>query len=251
MPILNDSSMEQHALGGTGFGFSAKRIGDLGATEYTLVTLAVDATGSVQGFQDKIEAAIKASVLGCRKSPRADNLMLRVVTFNTSIGVHEIHGFKPLAECDIDNYTGCVRPGGATNLFDAAYSAAGSTNQYGRDLTKQDFACNGVFIVITDGDDNASKTTPTMLKDEITKGVTGESLESCVSILVGVNVSDPGMSARLNDFRTAVGFTQYVEVDGATEGKMAKLANFVSRSVSSQSQALGSGGPSKAINLTF
>lgn len=45
------------------------------------------------------------------------------------------------------------------------------------------------------------------------------------------------------------GFTQYVEVDNATDAKLAKLADFVSRSVSSQSQALGSGGPSKA--LTF
>ena len=249
MPIMDDSGMEQHNLGGTGFGFSAKRIGDLGATEYTLVTVAVDATGSVHGFQDKIENCIKAIVLACRKSPRADNLMLRLVTFNTGIGVNEIHGFKPLAECNTDAYTGTVRPGGATNLYDAAYSAAGSINQYGRDLTKQDFACNGIFIVITDGDDNASKTTPTMLKEEVSKGVTGEALESCVSILVGVNVSDPGMSRRLKDFHTDAGFTQYIEVDNATDAKIAKLADFVSWLVSSQSQALGSGGPSKA--LTF
>lgn len=251
MPIMDDSGMEQHALGGTGFGFSAKRIGDLGATEYTLVTVAADATGSVHGFQDKIENAIKAVVLACRKSPRADNLMLRLVTFNTSIGVHEVHGFKPLAECNTDAYTGSVQPGGATNLYDAAFSAAGSINQYGRDLTKQDFACNGIFIVITDGEDNASKTTPAMLKDEIAKGVQGESLESVVSILVGVNVASASMSRLLQAFQVDAGFTQYVEVDNATDAKLAKLADFVSRSVSSQSQALGSGGPSKALNLTF
>jgi hypothetical protein len=249
MPLFNDTNMEAHAIGGTGFGFSAKRIGDLGATEYTLVTLAVDATGSVSGWQDKIENAVKAVVKACRKSPRADNLLLRFVTFNTHVGVQEVHGFKPLAECDVDKYTGTVIPGGATNLYDAGYSSAGALNQYGKNLTSQDFAANGIFVVITDGDDNASKTTPAMLKDEITKGVTGESLESVVSILVGVNVTDPHMSQRLKDFQTGVGFTQYIEVDSATDGKIAKLADFVSRSVSSQSQALGSGGPSKA--LTF
>lgn len=249
MPIMNDAGMEQHALGGTGFGFSAKRIGDLGATEYTLVTIAADATGSVHGFQDKIENAIKAVVLACRKSPRADNLMLRLVTFNTSIGVHEVHGFKPLTDCNTDAYTGTVQPGGATNLYDAAYSAAGSINQYGKSLTAQDFACNGIFVVITDGEDNASKTTPTMLKDEVAKGVTGEALESCVSILVGVNVQSPTVSRLLKDFQANAGFTQYIEVDNATDAKIAKLADFVSRSVSSQSQALGSGGPSQA--LTF
>ena len=88
-----------------------------------------------------------------------------------------------------------------------------------------------------------------MLKDEIAKGVTGESLESVVSILVGVNVASPSMSRLLQAFQVDAGFTQYVEVDNATDAKLAKLADFVSRSVSSQSQALGSGGPSKA--LTF
>ena len=249
MPIMDNSGMEDHQIGGTAFGFSAKRIGDLGATEYTLVSIAVDATGSVGGFEDKIEQAIKAVVSACRKSPRADNLMLRVVTFNSSIGINEVHGFKPLAECAPDNYTGTVIPGGATNLYDAAYSAAGAINQYGSDLTKQEFATNGIFVVITDGDDNASRVSPTMLKDEIRRGVSGECLESVVSILVGVNVTDTHMGARLKSFQTEAGFTQYIEVDNATDGKIARLADFVSRSVSSQSQALGTGGPSKA--LTF
>jgi len=249
MPLFNDANMETHNIGGTGFGFSAKRIGDLGASEYTLVSLAVDATGSVTGWQGKIEDCIKAVVKACRKSPRADNLLLRLVTFNTSEGVREVHGFKPLADCDVDKYTDTVHPAAATNLYDASFSCAGALNQYGKDLTSQDFAANGIFVVITDGDDNASKTTPTMLKVEVTKGVTGENLESTVSILVGVNVTDPHMSQRLKTFQTEAGFTQYVEIDNASDAKLAKLADFVSRSVSSQSQALGSGGPSKA--LTF
>ena len=249
MPLMTDNDMEVHALGGTGFGFSAKRISDLGAPEYTLVTIAADATGSVSGWETKIEDAIKAVVLACRKSPRADNLMLRLTTFNSSLGVHEVHGFKPLSECDTAKYSGCISPGGMTNLYDAAFSCAGAINQYGRDLTSQDFAANGIFIVITDGDDNASRTTPTMLKDEVAKGVSGENLESVVSILVGVNVSDARMNDRLNQFQSDAGFTQYVKIEDATDAKLAKLADFVSRSVSSQSQSLGSGGPSKA--LTF
>jgi hypothetical protein len=251
MPIMDNSGMETHNIGGSGFGFSAKRIGILaqkGTCEYTLVTLAVDATGSVQGWQDKEEKCIKEVVKACRKSPRADNLLLRVITFNSG-GIYETHGFKPLMECDPDKYTGTVVPGGMTNLYDAAYSSAGAMNQYGKDLSSTDFSVNGIFIVITDGDDNASKTTPTMLKDEIAKGVSGESLESVVSILVGVNVQEPRMSARLQAFQADAGFTQYVEVENATDGKIAKLADFVSRSVSSQSQALGSGGPSKTLSF--
>jgi len=238
--------MEQHHIGGSSFGFSAKRVQDLGATEYTLVVIAADATGSVHGFQDKIEDVVKAVVKSCRYSPRADNLMLRFVTFNSN-AISEVHGFKPLSECNTDAYTGTVQPAGCTNLYDAAYSCAGSLNQYGKDLTAQDFGANGIFIVITDGDDNTSKTTPTMLRTEIAKGVTGEHLESTVSILVGVNVSGQ-MSVRLQEFQTEAGFTQYVEIDNANEKKLAKLADFVSRSISAQSTALNSG---TSQTLTF
>ena len=42
-----------------------------------------------------------------------------------------------------------------------------------------------------------------------------------------------------------------MDIGDATPGKLAKLANFVSESVSSQSQALGSGAPSETLNLTI
>ena len=249
MPVFNDASMENHTIGGSNFGFSAKRVADLGASEYTLVVIAADATGSVYGFKNKIEEAVKAVVQSCRYSPRADNLMLRFITFNSSTGVKEVHGFKPLSECNLDSYTGTVEPRGNTNLFDACYSAAGSLNQYGKELTEQDFGANGLFVVITDGDDNASRTTPRMLREEIMKGVTGESLESTVSILVGVNVQDARMANALQNFKAEAGFTQYLEIDNATDKTFAKLADFVSKSISAASQALGTGGPSQA--LTF
>jgi uncharacterized protein YegL len=241
--------MEAHQIGGTSFGFSAKRIADLGASEYTLVVIAADSTGSVSGFSSEIEKAIKAIVRSCRVSPRADNLMLRVVTFNSSVGVKEVHGFKPLADCNEDAYTSSIDPTGGTNLFDAAFSSAGSLNEYGKSLSEQDFGVNGIFVVLTDGDDNRSTTTANMLREEIAKGTAGESLESVVSILVGVNVGDRRMAQALNTFKTDAGFTQYVELADATENRLAKLANFVSKSISAASQALGTGGPSQT--LTF
>lgn len=248
MPILSDN-MDNHQIGGTNFGFSAKRVSDLGASEYTLVVIAADATGSVSPFKNEIEKVIKAVVKSCRYSPRADNLMLRFITFNSHVGVKEVHGFKPLSECNEDNYTNSVEPMGMTNLHDAAFSAAGSLNEYGKELSKQDFGVNGIFIVITDGDDNASKITPNMLKHELGMGVTGEHLESTVSILVGVNVQDPTMGQKLAVLQSDAGFTQYVKIDDASEKKLARLADFVSKSISATSQALGTGGPSQA--LTF
>ena len=53
----------------------------------------------------------------------------------------------------------------------------------------------------------------------------------------------------IEDFHKAAGFTQYVELGSADEKTLAKLADFVSQSISAQSQSLGTGGPSQS--LTF
>ena len=71
-----------------------------------------------------------------------------------------------------------------------------------------------------------------------------------MSVLIGVNVTNPTLAAYLSSFKTDAGFTQYIELDNATAGKLAKLAEFVSKSISAQSQALGTGGPSKQLSLT-
>ena len=246
MPIFDDD-MTTSAIGGSGYGFSAKRIDQLGASEYTLVGLVVDRSGSVGGFQRDMEACVKDVVKACLLSPRADNLMLRLTVFDNV--VEEFHGFRPLSECDEGKYTDCVVPRGATALYDATYNAVEAVVRYGKDLVANQYSANGIVIVVTDGDDNSSKMTPTAIQDAVTKACKGESLESLVTILVGVNVTDPHMSQRLRTFHQDVGFTQYIELKDASAKTLAKLAAFISKSVSAQSQSLGSGGASRP--LTF
>lgn len=248
MPILNSQNMDAHGADGSGYGFSATRVEDLGASEYTLVGIATDVSGSVTGFRKEIEACVKTVVKACRHSPRADNLMLRLVTFEMRL--RELHGFKPLSNCNPDDYDGAIIIGGTTALFDAAVNVVESVTRYGKDLVDQDFEVNGIVFVITDGDDNASKTTVNSLKDALDRAVRSESLESLVSILVGVNTdASTGLNQYLDNIAKTAGFTQYVSIDKADEKTLAKLADFVSRSISSQSQALGTGGPSQS--LTF
>ena len=54
----------------------------------------------------------------------------------------------------------------------------------------------------------------------------------------------------LDGFATEAGM-KYLSAGDATNGKLAKLAEFVSQSVSSQSQSLGTGGPSQTIAATI
>ena len=248
MPRLDDS-MQNHKIGGS-FTFSGARIDKLGATEYTLVSIAVDETGSVLGFSDQLREMLIAAVESCKKSPRSDNLLVRVITFGTQYknGVNEIHGFKPLGEIDTVAYP-IIDPGGSTPLYDACYSAIGSQNVYGKKLVDQDFSCNGIAFIITDGGENASVATAQMVADEARKSVSGEILESMISVLIGINGSS--YSQWLSQFQKDAGLTQYIDAGDATPRKLAKLAAFVSKSVSSQSQALGTGGPSQNISATI
>lgn len=248
--INSDASMETHQVGGSKFTFQGARIDSLGATEYTLVTVAVDVTGSTAPFSKELREALIVAVKACKKSPRSDNLLVRVTLFSDRLkgGVEEVHGFKPLADINPDDYQEFY-PGGGTPLFDAAYSAVGATLAYGKQLTVNDFGVNGIVFVITDGDDNASIATPKMVREEVEKAVAGEHIESLVTVLIGINAG--GCRALLTRFQQEAGITQYVDAGDATTGKLAKLAAFVSQSVSSQSQALGTGGPSKNIAATF
>jgi uncharacterized protein YegL len=250
MPRLMDINMEVAKIGGgQGFQFSATRIDRLGATEYTLVTIAVDVTGSTSDFAAELRKCLITSVDSCKKSPRANNLLLRVILFSTSLqdGVEEIHGFKPLSEINPDDYPQ-FQPHGLTPLFDAAFSAIGATNAYAKKLMAQDFLANGIVFLITDGDDNNSSSTIKMVKKEMERGAKSEEIESLIGILVGINAKE--YEIQLQKFATEAAL-QYIDAGDATKGKLAKLAQFVSQSTSSQSQALGTGGPSQAIQPTI
>lgn len=247
MPIFNDANMDAHNIAGSHYGFSAKRIDDLGASEYTLALIVVDASGSVTNFRSQIESAIREVVRSCRKSPRADNMMLRLIIFDDT--VTEIHGFKPLSDCNENDYKGCLAIGGMTALYDATYNGVRSASQYGAALSQQDFDANAAVFVITDGMDNQSSATRAMVGEALTESVTSESLESVVSVLIGVNTGSGDLNDYLRKFQKDSGFSQYVAINQASAKELAKLGGFVSRSISSQSQALGTGGPSKSLRF--
>jgi len=246
-----DGGMSSFAIAGKGgFAFTGARFDKLGATDYTLVSIAIDVTGSVDGFSDLLRQMLVTSVGACKKNPRSENILVRVILFSDRFpnGVEELHGFKPLADIDVNAYPKLVT-GGMTPLNDSCYSVSGSTNIYAKGLRGNDFGVNGIEFIITDGGENASVTTMRMVKDEFAKLISEEVLESNISILIGVNASQ--YKQLLEEFQREAGITHYKDAGDATERNLAKLAAFVSQSVSSQSQAVGSGGPSQHISATI
>lgn len=249
MPKLQDTTaMENHAIGGTAhFNFSAARIDDLGASEYTLGIVCVDISGSTSSYLREMEKALQEVVKASRKNPRADNMMLRVVLFDSRL--QEFHGFKPLPNCNEADYSGVLHPGGTTALYDAVYEGVKSAITYGKALVARDYSVNAAIFIITDGQDNASTVSAKMVKDALAEATQSEALESMMSVLIGVGVSGGGLDHCLQAFQTDAGIQQYVGIGGADEKTLAKLGGFISQSMSSQSKALGTGGASKS--LTF
>ena len=118
MPKFDNESADLVVTKAGHFGFTATKIDDLLASEYTLVSLVFDRSGSTGMFQNEMEDCLKRVIKACQRSPRADNLMIRVVTFDSQLV--EEHGFKLLSSINLDAYDGCLRAGGVTALFDAA-----------------------------------------------------------------------------------------------------------------------------------
>lgn len=247
---MNNNSKNMQSIsipGASNFKFSAVRPDNLGATEYTLVNIVVDTTSSVYDFAPELKSAVQAIIEASRKSPRADNLLVRLTTFNTQIS--EVFGFKALediASDDIDDF----KPDGLTALYDASFDAVAATEQYAQLLYDQEFDTNGAVYVITDGWDNVSKTaTPAKIAQKVSEIRVNEQMESIITMLIGVNTTDPGVVRALNDYADEGKFDQYVDVGDANASSLAKLAGFVSKSISSQSQALGTGAPSQSLSF--
>lgn len=228
------------------FGFSAIPLDDLKASEYTLVSIVTDCSGSVSFFAQEEEKALKEVISTCRRSPRADNLMVRYTRFNET--VQEVHGFKLLQDCNPSDYDGSIQASGCTALYDATIDGVDALSRYGRDLQNNDYTANAILFVITDGGNNAGKNlSGVSVKPAFQQAIAKENLESIVTILIGVNVQDPTLSRELQTFSKDGGFTHYVELKDATEKSLAKLVSFVSKSISAQSMSLGTGGPSQQI----
>jgi len=231
------------------FSFSAIDMDNLGATEYTLVNLLVDESGSVGGFQKELEDAMLIVVESCEKHPRSQNLLMRTAAFESST-VREVHGFTTIGCVDKANLK--LMPRGMTPLYDATLDSIDTLGSYAKTLNDQDYFCNGIVFVLTDGDENSSRiATLSKIKDAVKNIRVNESLESIKLILIGVNDTDSNLRQKLETFKIDAGFDEYISLGDVTPGKLAKLADWISQSISSTSQSLGTGGGSKAVNFTL
>lgn len=254
MPLFDDDTMDEKIItGGGNFQYSATRPDTLLESNYTLVTVAIDFSLSTSKFAKHLLEMLKACINACMKNPRNRNIMLRIISFNTV--VTEIHGFRPLNTIDIDSYEE-FKPDGCTALYDAVYSAVGATLDYAGDLYDGEVdSINGVCYIITDGLNNRGSTGPVMIKDKIEKALLSEKLDGLTTVLI--QLKDPNDSdvdrieAELKKFRDGANISSFIDVNDVTSETLAKLGQFMSKSISSHSNSLQNGTPVNTQSLSI
>jgi hypothetical protein len=154
-----------------------------------------------------------------------------------------------LNDIKLEEYDDSIFPDGYTNLYDATLDGIVVLKDYLSNLYKSEriINANGIVFIITDGDDNDSQHRPEDIKSCIADVNKEEAIESIRTILIGVNNTDPHFKDRLKTYCDEADLDEFISIGDATPSKLAKLSQFISQSVSSQSTALGTGQPSQPI----
>lgn len=246
---IEQPGMSQIVIPGGTFTFSAARPETLGAAEYTLSGVVTDVTGSLYGKEGIMQQMLVDIVDACKKHPRADNLLLRNTLFSTQFGgtnINEIHGWSPLSQIDISTFPD-LHCDGMTNVIDASYEMIMSVVEYAKVLAQNDFDVNGIVFVQTDGMDNRSQRKMKDVVAAVESARRSEYLESMLILLIGVNSED--CKDWLEEFNSQCKFDDYNTIEDLDAQSAASFAGWVSSMTTSQSQSLGTGGPSQVLQF--
>jgi hypothetical protein len=244
MPLLGQATDGMETVTAGTFQFSAAKIERLASDHFTLGTVVVDVSYSLDGHESELEEMLFTSLQACQTSDEADSL--------------EVHGFKLMPDIKLTDpqtgkilaqheYQGKVVIKSNTALYDATLNAIEASRIRGRQLIDDNYNTNAVIYIITDGMNTTGRTTPKQIRDAIKQVKLTESLESLVTICIGININEPMVRDALQQFVKEAEITHYMEFGKANKSNLAKLGGFISQSLSSSSQAVGSGSPSKMI----
>jgi len=228
------------------FSFSHANLQTLGGTEYTLVDIHIDVSSSMHPHKSITEEMLKKVVewLKSDSNPRKNNLLLRVVFFSTDI--NEFHGYVELKDINVSDYDGSVKIGGRTCLVDSIADAAESQAALGKTMVNDhDYEVNGIQICLTDGGEYGSTLGYNDLTSKIKVLKGEEDLESFVNVVLHTGQ----MGDCIDKLKNANAVDEFINFNDFSDAAMGKVVGFVSSQISSQSQMLGTGGPSQVLSF--
>lgn len=135
-------------------GAQGASIDDLAGDEVTLLVEVKDRSYSLSPYQDDVINAYNDQVKALLDSKASDSILMSSWLFNERTVLR--HGYLPLESVpllDRNSYD----PDGTTALYDAVLDAFTGVVAYGQSLRDAGIRTKIVVVVITDGEDNASR----------------------------------------------------------------------------------------------
>lgn len=184
----------------------------------------VDTSYSVLKYVKDLNYAFNDFTEAMQKSHIAEKLFVSIIEFSEKVKVTT--GFKPVTNIPPMDFSKSI--GSITSLYDAVKTGLNNALDYRENLENSGVETKTLLFVITDGEDNNSKTNPNTIKTTIDKLKADEhSAFSFTSILFGV-----GNDANFEQARDKMGIEHLARV--GTSGKdMKKMIGFISQSISS------------------
>ncbi len=126
----------------------------LDATEATIVSVAIDRSGSMSPHVQAVVDGFNEMISALQKSKAASNILVNLWFFDTTPSLAyaytKIEDVQPLTPAG-------YRPTGGTALYDTVLSALTNLAVYGQQLTDNGVPNRRVLFVLTDGDNNSSR----------------------------------------------------------------------------------------------
>jgi len=203
---------------------------DVDCDEVINAVFVVDVSGSVSSYASHLNTAFNDFVERMQKSHVANQLFVSIVEFNNNVNVKS--GFQPIANIPKMDFSKSIQ--GSTALYDAVGTSLKSAIDYRDNLENSGVNVKTLLFIITDGDDNASSTSPSKVKDQIKDLLREErNYFSFTSILFGV-----GDEADFTKAKDDMGIEHLAKI-GNSGDDIRKMINFISASISSVSSGGG------------
>lgn len=181
----------------------------LGATEATIVTYLVDASGSMFEVEKEVQESLAEVVVSMVESKLAAALTLSLISFNERVWVSFAN--KPveeIASADIQ-----YRADGFTALYDATLDALTGALAYEELLLRVGMSTKVIVVVFSDGADNRSHRVTAAKINKVVRDLLATRRESWILAFVGFKTYEAGKGIDYQQIAHAMGFSALLVVD--------------------------------------
>jgi len=189
----------------------------------------IDISPSVDSYIDDLNNSFKEFLEEMQRSHVAEKLMVSIIEFNDKINVRT--GFQPIDSVNLRkmNFVPC---GSGTALYDAVLYGLTNAVEYRTNLENSGVNCKTLIFTITDGEDNSSKNSSSVVKNSLDAILKNEkNIFNFETILFGV-----GDDSNFETAQQEMGIKHLAKI-GNTGKEIRKMIGFISASISQSSSA--------------